>query len=125
MARLKTLVIVMGIVIIAGATVVVTTIVQRGIVQRGGALGEPVARGVIHLPPGARVMETRMDGGHILLRLALAGGGGRLLGCLSVCSLGGCRSLGNPPRDFLAGALGCDPRAVRLRGMSDFAPKRV
>lgn len=79
MARLKTLVIVMGIVIIAGATVVVTTIVQRGIVQRGGALGEPVARGVIHLPPGARVMETRMDGGRILLRLDLAGGGGRLL----------------------------------------------
>ncbi len=74
MAGLKTLVIVMGIVIIAGATVVVTTIILRG-----GALGGPVVRGVIDLPAGARVMETRMDGGRLLIRLELAGGGERIL----------------------------------------------
>jgi hypothetical protein len=74
MAGLKTLVIVMGIAILVGATVLVTTIIQRG-----GMLGQPMARGVIHLPAGARVMETRFDGGRILLRLALAGGGARIL----------------------------------------------
>ena len=75
MAGLKTLVIVMGIAIIAGATVVVTTVVQRG----GKLGGEPVARGAISLPTGARVMETRMDKGRILLRMELAGGGERVL----------------------------------------------
>ncbi len=74
MAGLKTLVIVMGIAIIVGATVVVTTIIQRG-----GALGGGPARGAISLPAGARVMETRIDGGRVLLRLELAGGGERIL----------------------------------------------
>ena len=77
MAGLKTLVIVMGIAVIVGATVVVTTIIQRG-----GALGEPVARvarGAINLPAGARVAETRIDGGRILLRLSLKDGRQRIL----------------------------------------------
>lgn len=73
MAGLKTLVIVMGIAVIVGATVVVTTIIQRG-----GALGEPVAHGTINLPAGARVMETRIDGGRIMLRLSLQDGGQRI-----------------------------------------------
>jgi hypothetical protein len=74
MAGLKTLVIVMGIAVIVGATVVVTTIIQRG-----GALGEPVARGTINLPAGARVMETRIDGGRIMLRLSLQDGRQRIV----------------------------------------------
>jgi len=78
MAGLKTLVIFMGIAIIIGATAVATTIIQRGGVL-GGASSTPVARGVIDLPVGARVMETRIDGGRILLRLKLAGGGARIL----------------------------------------------
>jgi hypothetical protein len=74
MAGLKTLVIVMGIAIIAGATVVVSTIIQRG-----GVLGGAPARGAISLPADARVREMRIDGGRILLRLSLKDGSQRIL----------------------------------------------
>ncbi|MDX1483596.1 MAG: hypothetical protein R3229_03850 [Alphaproteobacteria bacterium] len=74
MAGLKTLVVLMGILIIVGATVVVTTIVQRG-----GMLAEAPARGAIALPAGAKVVETRIDGDRVLLRIRLAGGAERIL----------------------------------------------
>jgi hypothetical protein len=74
MAGLKTLVIGMGIAVLIGATVVVATIIQRG----AGLGGEP-ARSSIALPAGARVVESRIEGGRILLRLRLADGAERLL----------------------------------------------
>ncbi len=103
MPGLKTLVIIMGIAIIAGATVVVTTILQRGGVisapeerggvisapnanvgaisapkERGGAISAPKERGAIKLPAGARVVETRLDAGRILLRFSFADGRQRI-----------------------------------------------
>jgi hypothetical protein len=65
----------MGIAIIIAATVLVTTILQRGL---GGNAAAPAA-GAIALPAGARVVETRMDGGRVLMRLSFAGGKQRLL----------------------------------------------
>ncbi len=80
MAGLKALVIGMGIAIIIAATVLVTTIVQRGVDMNGarGTAAAPAA-GAIALPAGARVVETRMDGGRVLLRLTFADGAQRLL----------------------------------------------
>jgi hypothetical protein len=84
MGALKTLVVVMGVAILIGASVLVTLIVERG---RRLAAAPPVEQAVapvpsevrahqLALPAGARVVESRLDGGRILLRAALAGGGG-------------------------------------------------
>jgi hypothetical protein len=74
MAGLKALVIIMGIAIIVAASILVTVMVQRG-----GDLGEKATRGAIELPAGAKVVESRLDGGRILMRLSLAGGGEQIL----------------------------------------------
>lgn len=76
MAGLKALVIIMGIAIIVAGTVLVTVIVRRG--------GEPAVtptqtKAAIELPMGARVVETRLDGGRILMRIILSGGAERIL----------------------------------------------
>jgi hypothetical protein len=74
----------MGVAILIGASVLVTLIVERG---RRLAAAPPVEQAVapvpsevrahqLALPAGARVVESRLDGGRILLRAALAGGGG-------------------------------------------------
>lgn len=78
MTGLKTLVIVMGIAIIVGATVLATTVIQRG-AGLDGAGHASDAHGVIHLPRGAEVMETHLDGERILLRVRLAGGAMRVV----------------------------------------------
>jgi hypothetical protein len=81
MGALKTLVVVMGVAILIGASVLVTLIVERGRRLAAappveGAAGPPaVGAHRLALPAGVRVVESRLDGGRILLRAALAGGG--------------------------------------------------
>jgi hypothetical protein len=70
MALLKTAVIVMGVLIFAGIAVVGVTLVNRV----GGASSPAAANARIELPPGARVVETRIDGKTILMRVTLADG---------------------------------------------------
>ena len=89
MAGLKALVIIMGIAIIVAATVLVTVMVQRAgdLAAGGGQAAAPAAvssgaapgHSRIDLPAGARVVDSDIDGGRILLRIALVGGGERLL----------------------------------------------
>jgi hypothetical protein len=82
MGALKTLVVVMGVAILIGASVLVTLIFERGRrlaatppVERTAAAGSPAGAHRLALPAGTRVVESRLDGGRILLRAALAGGG--------------------------------------------------
>ena len=74
MAGLKALVIAMGIAIIIAATVLITVMIQRA-----GRMGGAPVTAAIELPAGARVVETRIEGGRILLRVALTGGGQQIL----------------------------------------------
>lgn len=78
MRALKTLVIVMGIAIVAGTAVLVTLIVERGgrLAADGpsASTAAPPVSGRLALPAGARVLETRLDGARIALRAALADG---------------------------------------------------
>lgn len=74
MRALKALVAVLGIAVVVAATVLVTVIAQRA----GGLRGAPVTASV-PLPDGARIVETRMDGGRILLRMTLPNADERLL----------------------------------------------
>ncbi|MDH3241440.1 MAG: DUF6476 family protein [Alphaproteobacteria bacterium] len=74
MGGLKSLVVVMGIAIIVGATVVVMTIVQRA-----GTLGPAGGPKAVELPAGARVVGQDISDKRILLRLRLADGEERLL----------------------------------------------
>ena len=74
MAGLKALVIIMGIAIIIAATVLVTVMVERA-----GHMGGAPVNAAIELPAGVRVLETRLNGGRILLRVALSGGGQQIL----------------------------------------------
>jgi hypothetical protein len=73
MALLKTAVIVMGVLIFAGIAVVGVTLVNRV----GGA-SAPAANARIELPPGARVVESRVENKTILLRVTLADGKAQL-----------------------------------------------
>ena len=80
MRALKALVIIMGISIIAGLTVLVSLILERGsrLAQdyRPAAVKiAPAGAQVLALPAGARVLETRLDGDRLALRAGLAGGG--------------------------------------------------
>jgi hypothetical protein len=69
MALLKTAVIAMGVLIFAGIAVVGVTLVNRV----GGA-SAPAESARIELPPGARIVESRIEGKTILLRVTLADG---------------------------------------------------
>ena len=81
MRALKALVIGMAVLIFAGVVVLIV-----GIVDKAGELdGQSPADAVVFdpqaiaLPAGASVQETRIDGGRIVVRLALADGTARLL----------------------------------------------
>ncbi len=80
MAGLKALVIIMAIAIIVAGTVLVTLIVRSG-GEPGGAPAAVKApiNAAIELPAGARVLESSLDGGRILMRIILAGGGQQIL----------------------------------------------
>jgi len=79
MRALKILVVVMGVMLIAGLAVVIGTIAHRA-TQRQAA---PPAAGFGHtsvaLPAGARVVEMREVGGRLVLRLERSNGSETLL----------------------------------------------
>ena len=84
MRALKALVIILGIVIVAGTTVLVTTIIQRGSRLAGAPAparpaASPASNGsaahALALPAGAKVLESRLGEGRVLLRAALPDGG--------------------------------------------------
>ena len=81
MRGLKTLVIGMAVLILAGVVVLII-----GIVEKAGELdGEPPAEAAgfeevrIALPTGATVEETHLDGDRILVRLKMVDGTARLI----------------------------------------------
>ena len=79
---LKALVIGMGILIVAGSAVIVVKLAQTGVGGGdGGAAGAAASLtpATFALPAGARVIETALDGDRLALRLALAGGGERVV----------------------------------------------
>ncbi len=73
MPGLKALVIVLGILIVAGLTLVAVTVARRA----GGPDGT-VSSGFgevnLRLPPGARLVDATVDGARLVLRLRLADG---------------------------------------------------
>lgn len=95
MRALKALLIVMGVLIVAGMGLVGYGIVRRvstppapsktaGVVApappiAGSATKGPYGPIEILLPPGARVLRTRVEGDRLLVELALANGGERVL----------------------------------------------
>jgi len=96
MKLLKASVIIMGVLILVGLTVIVVVIISRygGDKAPGNAAGNsrasqsssiaaPVARGfgerAIAIPKGAETVETRLDGNRLVVRLRLADGATGLL----------------------------------------------
>ena len=77
MRGLKALVIVMGVLIVAGLAVVVATIASRSSGGGGDTAGFGVAR--IAIPPGATVVGTTATGQRLVVRLRLADGTARLV----------------------------------------------
>jgi hypothetical protein len=77
MRALKGLVVALGLAIIVATSVLVTLIAMRaGTLAEGDAAAPPVP---LALPAGARVLESRLGDGRLLLRLALPGGGERIV----------------------------------------------
>lgn len=92
MKLLKASVIIMGVLILAGLTVIVVVIISRyggdkapatSPSNPSSALSAPVERGfgerAIAIPKGAETVETRLDGNRLVVRLRLADGGTALL----------------------------------------------
>jgi hypothetical protein len=92
MKLLKASVIIMGVLILVGLTVIVVVIINRyGGDQATGnsparptsAIAAPVERGfgerAIAIPKGAETVETRLDGNRMVVRLRLADGATALL----------------------------------------------
>ncbi|MCE2510203.1 MAG: hypothetical protein J4G10_04420 [Alphaproteobacteria bacterium] len=77
MRGLKFLVVFLGVVILGGLVVLGMTIASRTSGPVDGA--KPFETVKVALPKGARVAETRTEGDRLVLRLALEGGGERLL----------------------------------------------
>jgi len=80
MRALKVLVVVLGVLLVAGFAVVVVTIMSR-IGQRATPAAHlaPFGNTTVTLPPDSLVMEVQGAGDRILLRLDLADGGEMLL----------------------------------------------
>lgn len=77
MRALKTLVIGMGVLIVAGLVVLVVAAVDRtGGGKSSDAAFSPAS---ISLPAGSEIVETRVGDGRIVLRLKLADGDARLV----------------------------------------------
>ena len=96
MKLLKASVIIMGILIVVGMTILLVTVIKRygeGDPATAGAAGSssslgaglsvPVERGfgerAVAIPKGAEPLETRLDGGRLVVRLRLADGTSALL----------------------------------------------
>jgi hypothetical protein len=77
-AWLKTLVIGMGVLIVAGIGVVARAVLMvNGVGGEPSPLAPPVA-GRIDLPQGARIAETHVDGKTVVLRLTMPDGSSRI-----------------------------------------------
>jgi hypothetical protein len=96
MKLLKASVIIMGVLILAGLTVIIVVIISRyggdkapgnspatSPANLSSSLSAPVARGfgerAIAIPMGAETVETRLDGSRLVVRLRLADGATALL----------------------------------------------
>ncbi len=79
MRTLKALVIGMGILIVVGTAVIAVMIARRGGDVGPASGGASMTPARIALPAGARVIETALDGDRIALRIALTGGGERVM----------------------------------------------
>ncbi len=77
MRGLKFLVIFLGVIILGGLAALGVTIASRAPGQSAGA--KPFEAAKVALPAGARIEETHTEGGRLILRVALEGGGGRIL----------------------------------------------
>ena len=79
MRWLKASVIVMGILIVAGTAAIAVMLARRAGDDGtgGGAASGAPAR--FALPAGARIIETALDGDRVALRIALKGGGERVV----------------------------------------------
>lgn len=82
MRALKALVIVMGVLILAGMGLVAYGIVKRAAIPERPAqqaAARPYGPVEISLPSGARIARTRTSGERLIVELELASGGERLL----------------------------------------------
>ena len=77
MRALKALVIGMGVLIVIGVVVLVYAIIERA--GKTDAPETMAAPSQIDLPAGARIVETSIGDGRIVVRLSLADGSHRLL----------------------------------------------
>lgn len=90
MRGLKTLVIVMGVLIVAGLVVVVATIVSRISSRMAGTTASaPATLGdvVLPLPAGCRVAEMTVAGERLWLRLESSSGSGADAACADILIL--------------------------------------
>jgi hypothetical protein len=80
MRALKTLVIVLGVALVAGSVALVALIVGR-LERKGAETAAAQGLGPLHaaLPAGSRIVSTELSGDRLLLRLALADGGEELM----------------------------------------------
>lgn len=80
MRALKILVIVMGVLLVGGATALVAAVIAR--IERGpsGAVNAAAAAPVhTALPSGSRILAAELSGDRLLVRLALPDGGETLM----------------------------------------------
>jgi hypothetical protein len=74
---LKILVVVMGVMIVAGLTILIVVIAGR--LSRGGPVAAPFAAAPIELPAGARIETISVGGDRLVLDIVLPDGSRRLV----------------------------------------------
>ncbi|MGO8915756.1 MAG: hypothetical protein ACLQJR_07605 [Stellaceae bacterium] len=83
MRSLKLLVVVMGVLLVAGTAALIAAIIDRASHRAAAPPPRAVARGfdraVIDLPAGARVLASEAADGRLVLRVGLAEGGEELI----------------------------------------------
>jgi Family of unknown function (DUF6476) len=80
MRALKIVVVVMGVMLVAGTVALVMAIASRlGHLSPGTPPVSPPMASAIDLPAGARVIASEASGDRLVVRIALAGGGEELL----------------------------------------------
>jgi len=80
MRALKLLVVVMGVMLVAGTIALIAAVVIRGRNGSVASLERAASASIaVELPPGARIAMTEMAGDRLLVRLTLPQGGEQLL----------------------------------------------
>ncbi|MDE2166720.1 MAG: hypothetical protein KGM97_10860 [Alphaproteobacteria bacterium] len=81
MRALKLLVIVLGVLLLAGIGALATAVIWRINHAAAPSAARPAAPFVrrIALPPGAKVIGTDVEGGHLVVRVDMPNGGVRVL----------------------------------------------